>query len=431
MDALRMSQIREALDADKIVQGQAFDIVKRWVSTQQEEPVEYQQLNEEDINTAGELVSAFQELLEKKLAEVSHRVRNNTGDPPASDSEIGLVEDVVNAYNRIISIVINPGNTQQTKEALRTTLMKSEATIKRLEVLLEHILDRLWGSANAAILKPGFGVFLKAYNVYDLISKQLTSQSFLIITAEDLQANLNAILTGRRQWGDIMRRYDIDEPDYNPIQNTGPPRGGPPPGPGPSGGPFGPDSGPSRRPRQPDGDEPPEDEEDEEGFEDPEELQEPPPPPPPIQDRFSPQPASSGRKYQVYPQELPQFGPLRQPVSSEQPLAPQRDINFDLLASKMPRPPIGTEPPTAPALRNPGPLEIPEGGLPHTFEDPQQLSAADLGLSPRTPTKVNGVSITDVGKIAVGFLSKIIQQQQEAARQAHTQEKQRRQSRGH
>jgi hypothetical protein len=94
--------------------------VKRWVSTQQEEPVEYQQLNEEDINTAGELVSAFQELLEKKLAEVSHRVRNNTGEPPASDSEIGLVEDVVNAYNRIISIVINPGNTQQTKEALHT-----------------------------------------------------------------------------------------------------------------------------------------------------------------------------------------------------------------------------------------------------------------------------------------------------------------------
>ena len=79
MDALRMSQIREALDADKIVQGQAFDIVKRWVSTQQEEPAEYQQLNQEDIDSAGELVSAFQELLENKLNEVSHRIRNNSG----------------------------------------------------------------------------------------------------------------------------------------------------------------------------------------------------------------------------------------------------------------------------------------------------------------------------------------------------------------
>jgi hypothetical protein len=56
------------------------------------------------------------------------------------------------------------------------------------------------GRNNVAILKPGFGVFLKAYNVYNLISKQLTSRSFLIITAEELQANLNAILSGKRRW---------------------------------------------------------------------------------------------------------------------------------------------------------------------------------------------------------------------------------------
>jgi hypothetical protein len=85
--------------------------------------VEYQQLNEEDISTVGELAAAFQELLEKKLAEVTHRVRNNSGEPPASDSEIALVDDVVNAYNKIVSIVIHFGNTQQTKEALMTTVM--------------------------------------------------------------------------------------------------------------------------------------------------------------------------------------------------------------------------------------------------------------------------------------------------------------------
>jgi 3-dehydroquinate dehydratase len=251
MDALRMSQIREALDADKIVQGKSFDIVKRWVSTQQEEPVEYQQLNEEDINTAGELVSAFQELLEKKLAEVSHRIRNNSGEPPASDSEIGLVEDVVNAYNRIISIVINPGNTQQTKEALHTTLMKSEATIKRLEILLEHVLNRMADTYSVAILKPGFGVFLKAYNVYNLMSKQLTSHSLVVITAGDLKANLMAILSGRRRWRRIMREHGISEPDYEPLEPGGPPGGGPPggwPGGGPGGGwPGGGPSGPGNQ----------------------------------------------------------------------------------------------------------------------------------------------------------------------------------------
>ena len=187
-----MSHIRGALDADKVVQGQAFDLVKRWVSMQQEEPVEYQQLNQEDINSAGELVSAFQELLEKKLAEVSHRIRNNSGAAPQSDAEIRLVEDVVNAYNRIISIVINPGNTQQTKDALRTTVMKSEATIKRLEILLEHILDQMAATNSEAILKPGFGVFLKAYNVYNLISRQLSTHSLIVITPQDLTEKYQA-----------------------------------------------------------------------------------------------------------------------------------------------------------------------------------------------------------------------------------------------
>ena len=251
MDALRMNQIREALDADKVVQGQAFDIVKRWVSTQQEEPVEYQQLNEEDINTAGELVSAFQELLEKKLAEVSHRIRNNSQEAPANDSEIALVEDVINAYNRLISVVINPGNTQQTKEALLTAVLKSEATIKRLEILLDHVLDRMAATNNVAILKPGFGLFLKAYNVYNLMSRQLTTHSLVVITPGDLSTNLRAVASGKPRWARIMQTYGINPPDYESIEPQGP--GGPPGGPGgpgPGSGP-GPGPGPGRGPGAP------------------------------------------------------------------------------------------------------------------------------------------------------------------------------------
>ena len=105
MDPVRMSQIREALDDDKKYYGQQFDIVKRWVRTQQEEPAEYQQLNQEDIDSAGQLVSEFQELLENKLNELTHRIRTNSGEAPASDSWIGLVEDVINAYNKIITII--------------------------------------------------------------------------------------------------------------------------------------------------------------------------------------------------------------------------------------------------------------------------------------------------------------------------------------
>ena len=65
MDALRMSQIREALDDDKKYYGQSFNIVKRYVGmTQEEGPVGHMQLNQEDIKSlSGDLVPAFQELL--------------------------------------------------------------------------------------------------------------------------------------------------------------------------------------------------------------------------------------------------------------------------------------------------------------------------------------------------------------------------------
>jgi hypothetical protein len=71
-------------------------------------------------------------------------------------------------------------------------------------------------------------------------------------------------------------------------------------------------------------------------------------------------------------------------------------------------------------MQNPPAPAQPVGNLPHDWGETATPEETDL--KSRTPTKVNGVSITDVGNIAVGFLSKIIQQQQEAARQAPTQE---------
>ena len=247
MDALRMSQIREALDDDKRVYGQAFDIVKRYVAaTPDERSGEYVQLNHEDIKTTGELLGTFKELLEKKLAEVSTRIRTHSGEAPESDSEIGLVEDVINAYNKIISIAINPTNTPQTKQALMTEVMKSQATITRLEALLVHVLDRMVGTNNEKILKPGFGVFLKAYNVYNLINKQLSTQRLVFITSGDLSYNLKSIYTGKPAWREVMSKFNLKPPDYRPLAPEAPtpvggPGGGPDDGPGggPGGGPFG------------------------------------------------------------------------------------------------------------------------------------------------------------------------------------------------
>ena len=92
-----------------------------------------------------------------------------------------------------------------------------------------------------------------------------------------------------------------------------------------------------------------------------------------------------------------------------------------MLAERIPRPDIDMAPVDAPDLRGPRPLEMPPGNVPVPVET-QQLRPEELDLSSRTPTKVNGVSIVDVGKVAVGFLSSIIERQREEARQAKSKE---------
>ena len=138
-------------------------------------------------------------------------------------------------------------------------------------------------------------------------------------------------------------------------------------------------------------------------------------------DRFAPLTRPPDNPFIRYPQEVPQFGPQRPPLPAKLPQAPQRDINFDLLAERIPRPDIGMAPVDAPDLRGARPLEMPPGNVPVPVET-QQLRPEELDLSSRTPTKVNGVSIVDVGKVAVGFLSKIMEQKREEAKQAKTKE---------
>ena len=138
MDALRMNQIREALDDDKKYYGQSFNIVKRYVGMNQEEgPIAHMQLNQEDIKSLSEIVPAFLELLDRKIIDLQNVIRTNTatapGAPGSYTTNVGQVEDVINAYNKIISVILNPANTPQTKEALMTSLMKCEAKIAQLE----------------------------------------------------------------------------------------------------------------------------------------------------------------------------------------------------------------------------------------------------------------------------------------------------------
>ena len=186
-----MRQIREALDDDKNMYAKAFDLVKRNVA-QGEEPQQYVQLNHEDLGSVGELVQQMLILLEKKKVSVDALIRGkNTG-----ATDVSMVEDVIGAYNKIISVYLNPGNTPQTKQAILTSIMRIEKLVVSVEALCKKALDAFAGSANAALMTRYFMNIMKAYNVYNLIHKQLRSHMFVLISMADLRANYNNLMAG-------------------------------------------------------------------------------------------------------------------------------------------------------------------------------------------------------------------------------------------
>ena len=231
------------MDDDKKYYGQSFNIVKRYVGMNQEEgPVEHMQLNQEDIKSlSGDLVPAFMELLGRKLSDIQNVIRTNTatapGVPGAYTTNIGLVEDVINAYNKIISVILNPVNTPQTKEALMTSLMKCKSLIKGLENLCEHVLDRQARTLDENQIRPSFMLFLKAYNLYNYINKQLNTRSLILISDADLAINRRSVVTAT--WLHVATRFNLQYLNYLPIAPTGGPPGGGPPGSGPPPGPGG------------------------------------------------------------------------------------------------------------------------------------------------------------------------------------------------
>ena len=125
---LSLSQTNEVLDYDKKknMNRRAYEIALKNRQSY-EEPQAYSQLNAEDIGAVNELIGSFKLLLEKKINEIDKMIRSRSTE---IGKNIGLVEDVIIQYNKIISIYLNPANTSQTKTVILTAIMKIEQLIK-------------------------------------------------------------------------------------------------------------------------------------------------------------------------------------------------------------------------------------------------------------------------------------------------------------
>ena len=134
MNDLRNRQIREALDEDKYMYGQAFELEKRRVQLMDEAPAQYEQLNAESLGQVDEFVQALKIVLEKKVSPLKSLEHNQGGDERASAAEVGSIEEPLKYYNMIASIFMNTANTPYTKDMILTKISDAD----RLIMMLVH-----------------------------------------------------------------------------------------------------------------------------------------------------------------------------------------------------------------------------------------------------------------------------------------------------
>ena len=117
--------------------------------------------------------------------------------------------------------------------------MKIQKFIFNIEKLCAKVLNGLLiEPRNVQAITFYFIKILKAYNVYNLIHKQLTSNKLVIITQRDIDDNLNLVIKENIEWFKAIINYRLPVPTYGPIPPAGPSSGGPgagAPGPGTGG----------------------------------------------------------------------------------------------------------------------------------------------------------------------------------------------------
>ena len=109
LDDIRRNQIQEAMNYDRTMYMKAFQLTKRAVNVMDPEPAPenepYVQVNPEETGALGELVSEIMRLLEEKRNDLDDLLR---GGKDSNIEKVGLVEDVLTSYNKLVSALIRP-----------------------------------------------------------------------------------------------------------------------------------------------------------------------------------------------------------------------------------------------------------------------------------------------------------------------------------
>lgn len=180
----RRKLIQEVKDYDLNVNRRVADAQKRKILGISEQAEPYTQLNEQDIAKMQEITNILKQLLEKKLLTVNHfkeDVKTFSHDNKQI-LEISQIETIKTAYNNIISIYLNPRNTQETKTYIKRILISFENYIIDISNGIGDIIAYI-RSENSGHLDA----LVRAYTLYEIILSQFAKGIFYKITDENIK----------------------------------------------------------------------------------------------------------------------------------------------------------------------------------------------------------------------------------------------------
>jgi hypothetical protein len=147
MDAIRKAQIREVLDYDKNINTMVFNLSKSQVARTSDNVLPYVQLNAQATDGMKAIVNGLLIIFEKKQAQLRYVIQNpdkwNTNKYSQNVSEVGMIEDVIQQWNRGVSYYNLKGNTLQTKSAIVTNARKLMDYVNFIQKGLYQLIESI------------------------------------------------------------------------------------------------------------------------------------------------------------------------------------------------------------------------------------------------------------------------------------------------
>jgi hypothetical protein len=147
----------------------------------------YIQLNEQDIRKMEEITNIFKALLEKKILTIN-QFKDEISLFTKEDKhliELSQVETIKTAYNNIVSIYLNPRNTQETRTHIKRILISFENYIINIINGLADIIVYMRANNSGHI-----DSVIRAYTLYEIILTQFEKGNFYKISDENIKHDL-------------------------------------------------------------------------------------------------------------------------------------------------------------------------------------------------------------------------------------------------